>query len=110
MDVPYWDDMDAYVRNSPVMFIRDLETPMLVAFGDADGTVDWQQGVELYNYARRAGKQLVMLVYADENHSLRKKPNQIDYHHRVLDWFGHYLKGEKAEPWITEGVSVLDSK
>ena len=91
MDVPYWDDMEAYIRNSPVMFIRELDTPMLMAFGDADGTVDWHQGVELYNYARRAGKHLVMLVYADENHSLRRKPNQIDYHHRVLDWFDLYL-------------------
>ena len=107
MDVPYWDDMEAYIRNSPVMFIRELDTPMLMAFGDADGTVDWHQGVELYNYARRAGKHLVMLVYADENHSLRRKPNQIDYHHRVLDWFDHYLKGQSGPAWITDGVSVL---
>ena len=108
MDVPYWDDMEAYVRNSPVMFIRELDTPMLVAFGDADGTVDWHQGVELYNYARRAGKDLVMLVYAGENHSLRKKPNQVDYHHRVLDWLDHFLKGQDAPAWITDGVSVLE--
>jgi dipeptidyl aminopeptidase/acylaminoacyl peptidase len=107
MDVPYWQDMEAYVRNSPVLFIEDLNTPMLVAFGNKDGTVDWHQGIELYNYARRAGKDLVMLVYDDENHSLRKKPNQIDYHHRVLDWFDHFLKGENAPNWITDGVSVL---
>ena len=107
MDVPYWQDMEAYVRNSPVLFIEDLNTPMLVAFGNKDGTVDWHQGIELYNYARRAGKDLVMLVYDDENHSLRKKPNQIDYHHRVLDWFDHFLKGENAPTWITDGVSVL---
>lgn len=108
MDVPYWDDMEAYVRESPVIGIPDLETPMLMAFGDADGTVDWHQGVEMYNYARRAGKQFVMLVYAGENHSNRQEKNQIDYHHRILDWFGHYLKGEPAKPWITDGVSVID--
>ena len=108
MDVPYWEDMETYVRESPVMGIMQLETPMLMAFGDNDGTVDWHQGIELYNYARRAGKDLVMLVYDDENHSLRKKPNQIDYHHRVLDWFNHFLKGENAPNWITEGVSALD--
>ncbi len=108
MDVPYWDDMEAYVRESPVMGIPQLETPMLMAFGDADGTVDFHQGVEMYNYARRAGKQFVMLVYADENHSNRQKKNQIDYHHRILQWFGHYLKGDEAEPWITEGVSLIE--
>lgn len=108
MEVPYWVDHEAYVRNSPVMHITTLETPMLVFFGDKDGTVDWHQGVELYNYARRAGKMLVMLVYAGENHSAREKPNQIDYHRRVLQWFGHYLKGEPAPAWIAEGVSVLE--
>ncbi len=108
MDVPYWDDMEAYVRESPVIGIPDLETPMLMAFGDSDGTVDWHQGIEMYNYARRAGKQFVMLVYADENHSNRQKKNQVDYHHRVLDWFGHYLKGDEAEAWITRGTSVIE--
>jgi dipeptidyl aminopeptidase/acylaminoacyl peptidase len=108
MDVPYWVDHEAYVRNSPVMFIQQLATPMLVFFGDKDGTVDWHQGVELYNYARRAGKNLVMLVYAGEDHGARQKPNQIDYHRRVLQWFGHYLKGEPAPAWIDRGVTVLE--
>ena len=108
MGVPYWEDMEAYMRESPVMGIPDLQTPMLMAFGDSDGTVDWHQGVEMYNYARRAGKQFVMLVYAGENHSNREKKNQLDYHQRILDWFGHYLKGEEAKPWIIEGTSVIE--
>ena len=49
-----------------------------------------------------------MLVYAGEGHSNRQKKNQIDYHHRVLDWFGHFLQGEPAPPWISDGVSVID--
>jgi dipeptidyl aminopeptidase/acylaminoacyl peptidase len=108
MDVPYWEDMEAYARNSSVIHIMDLETPMLLFHGDNDGTVDFRQGVELYNYARRAGKFLVMLVYADEGHSARQKKNQVDYHHRILDWFGHFLKGEPAPAWISDGVSVID--
>lgn len=81
---------------------------MLVFFGDKDGTVDWDQGVELYNYARRAGKFLVMLVYPGEDHSARQKKNQIDYHRRVLQWFGPFLEGEEAPAWITRGVPVLE--
>lgn len=108
MDVPYWEDMEAYVRESPAMQITKLQTPMLLYFGDKDGTVDWHQGVELYNYARRAGKFLVMLVYPGEDHSPRQKKNQIDYHRRVLQWFGHYLKGEEAPSWITSGQPLLE--
>ena len=55
-----------------------------------------------YNIARRAGKNVVVVAYAGEDHGLRKKPNQVDYHHRIQQWFDHYLKGEPAAPWITE--------
>ena len=94
----------AHVRNSPAAFVHKLNTPMLMMFGDDDGTVDWRQGVEFYNYARRAGKKdFVLLVYPGEDHGLRQKQNQIDYQRRILQWFGHYLKGEDAPAWITDG-------
>jgi dipeptidyl aminopeptidase/acylaminoacyl peptidase len=110
MQVPLWDDPDAYLRNSPVLSIPAMKAPLLMAFGDKDGAVDWHQGIEMYNLARRAGKQFVLLVYPGENHSLAKKPNQLDYQRRILDWFGHYLKGETAPDWITKGVGHLDAE
>jgi dipeptidyl aminopeptidase/acylaminoacyl peptidase len=91
--------------------IQDLRTPMLMMFGDADGTVDFRQGVEFYNYARRAGRQdFVLLVYPGEDHHPRKEENIVDYQRRVLEWFGHYLKGQPAPKWMTEGMSWLERK
>jgi acetyl esterase/lipase len=111
MDKPFWRDVDNYVRNSPIHGLDNLNTPLLIAFGDKDGAVDWGQGVQMYNAARWAGKDdLVMLVYPGENHSLRKEENMVDYHYRVLEWFGHYLKEKEAPKWITEGKSYLDRK
>ena len=108
MQVPLWEDLPAYTRNSAVFGVATMTTPLLIEVGDADGTVYWHQGVELYNAARRAKKDVVLLVYGGEDHGLRQKANQIDYHQRILAWFGHYLKGEPAEAWIKEGVTFLD--
>ncbi len=108
MQVPFWQDEDAYRRNSPVFHIEDLHTPLLMAQGTDDGAVDFNQGVEFYNAARRAGKDFVFLVYNGENHGFSKKPNQLDYSRRIDEWFGHYLKGEPAADWITEGVPYLE--
>lgn len=110
MDRPFWDDVDTYIKNSPIFSVDDLKTPLLMTFGDKDGAVDWHQGVEFYNAARLAQSPLVMLVYPGENHGLRQKPNQIDYHHRVFDWFEHHLKDVPADDWITKGVPWLDQK
>jgi hypothetical protein len=58
-----------------------MKTPLLVMFGDNDGTVHWHPGVELYN---------------------------IDYHHRIVEWFDHYLAGQPAAPWIESGEKFID--
>jgi dienelactone hydrolase len=108
MQVPVYEDLAAYTRNSAVFGVNTMTTPLLIEVGDADGTVFWHQGVELYNEARRAKKTVVLLVYGGEDHGLRQKANQVDYHHRIMEWFGHYLKGEPAAPWITEGVRFLE--
>ena len=108
MQVPVYEDLAAYTRNSAVFGVNTMTTPLLIEVGDSDGTVFWHQGVELYNEARRAKKNVVLLVYGGEDHGLRQKANQIDYHHRIMEWFGHYLKGEPPMPWITNGVPFLE--
>jgi len=107
MVVPLYEDLQRYIRNSAVFGISTMTTPMLLMTGDNDGTVYWHQSVEFYNIARRAKKNVVMLVYNGEDHGLRVKKNQIDYHRRIRQWFDHHLKGAPAEKWITEGVPAL---
>jgi dipeptidyl aminopeptidase/acylaminoacyl peptidase len=108
MVVPLYEDLDAYIRNSAVFNVHNMTTPLMLMTGDEDGTVFWHQAVEMYNIARRAGKNVVMLVYDGEDHGLRERKNQIDYQTRILAWFGHYLKGDDAPAWIADGQSWLD--
>ncbi len=108
MEVPLYEDFQAYVNNSAVFNVQNMTVPLLLEAGDSDGTVAWHQAIELYNIARRAKKNVVMVAYLGEDHGLRQKQNQTDYQRRILAWFGHYLKGEPAETWITDGQSYLD--
>lgn len=34
----------------------------------------------------------------------------MDYERRILQSFGHYLKGEAAPRWITDGQSWVERK
>ncbi|MEZ4416427.1 MAG: YqiA/YcfP family alpha/beta fold hydrolase [Gemmatimonadota bacterium] len=108
MAVPYWEDVQGHLESSPANFITNLQTPMLLMHGDADGVVDFRQGLEFYNYARRAGKEVVLLVYPGADHGLREETQQVDYHRRILQWFGHYLKGEPAPEWIQRGETWVE--
>ncbi len=108
MVVPLYEDLQAYIDNSAYFNAQNMTVPLLLEVGDSDGTVAWHQGIELYNVARRARKNVVMLAYIGEDHGLRQRSNQTDYQRRIIAWFGHYLKGEPAEKWITDGQTYLD--
>jgi dipeptidyl aminopeptidase/acylaminoacyl peptidase len=103
----YWDNWDAYYRNSPVFFAKNVKTPLMILHNDRDGAVDFTQGVEYYNTLRRMGKPVIMLQYVGENHGLARRPNQRDYSVRMKEYFDHYLKGAPAPKWMLEGVPRL---
>ncbi|HMJ46195.1 MAG TPA: prolyl oligopeptidase family serine peptidase [Ferruginibacter sp.] len=107
-DGPWYERMEDHMRNSPMYNAANIKTPLLVAFGDKDGAVDWHQGIEMYSTMRRMQKPHIMLVYADENHGLAKKENQMDYQKRQKEFFDHYLLGKPAEKWITGGISMQE--
>jgi dienelactone hydrolase len=111
MQVAPWEDFGAMLANSPLHAVHKMPAKsMLVMIGSEDGTVDPRQGSLFWNYARRAGKDVVLLSYPGEGHGLSKKENQRDYQTRILQWFGHYLKGEPAPEWITRGMTALERR
>jgi hypothetical protein len=103
----YWDHWDAYYRNSPVFFAKNVKTPLMILHNDQDGAVDFTQGVEYYNTLRRLGKPVIMLEYKGENHGLRRPANQRDYTVRMKEFFDHHLKGAPAPDWLLNGVPRL---
>ena len=110
MQVPPWEDINGYLRNSAIPNIPKMQTPLLMEVGDADTNVNWGQGIQMYVAARRAKKEMVLLVYAKEGHGLRQEKNQIDYQKRILEWFGHYLKNDPAKRWIKEKISYPEQQ
>ena len=101
-----WEYPERYIENSPVFHLENVETPVLIMFGNRDGAVPWYQGIEYFLGMRRLGKQAVFLEYKDEDHGLRRKPNQEDYHERIMAWWDHHLKGVEPADWIVGPTKV----
>ena len=103
----YWDNMAAYIRNSPVYHATNVQTPLVILCNDKDGAVDHTQGIEYYNTLRRLGKPVVMLEYVGENHGLVKPEDMKDYTERMKEFFDYYLMDKPAPKWWTDGVPLL---
>jgi dipeptidyl aminopeptidase/acylaminoacyl peptidase len=103
---PY-ENYELFKSQSPVQQAENINTPFLILHGTDDGSVDWHQGLEYFNAAKRLGKQVILLSYPGEGHHLGRKENQIDFQIRMKQYFDHYLKGAPPAKWITDGVPHL---
>ncbi|MDD2594483.1 MAG: prolyl oligopeptidase family serine peptidase [Bacteroidales bacterium] len=99
-----WDGFDLYIENSPIFFVPNVTTPVLIMHNDADGAVPWWQGIEFFTALKRCGKQAWMLQYNGEAHNLRERRNAKDLSIRLEQFFNHFLKGAPMPLWMEKGV------
>ncbi|MCC5917835.1 MAG: S9 family peptidase [Cryomorphaceae bacterium] len=108
MGVPMSEDLKRYLENSPVFYVQNIETPLLIMHNDNDGAVPWYQGIELYMSMIREGKDVWMLVYNNEEHNLTRWANRMDLSKRVSDFYDHYLMGTPRPDWMEKGVGIWE--
>ncbi len=87
-----YDDPAVYARSSPITFIKNSHTPILILQGERDEEVPAPQAFEFYHAMKTLGVPTQLVVYADEGHGPRKPANQIDALQRTVGWFDRYLK------------------
>lgn len=99
-----WEKPMHYILNSPIFWAENVNTPLLMMHNDADGAVPWYQGIEYFVALRRLNKPVWMLVYNDEAHNLRRRPNRVDLSIRMYQFFDYYLKDAPMPVWMKEGI------
>ncbi|HWK05558.1 MAG TPA: prolyl oligopeptidase family serine peptidase [Puia sp.] len=102
-----WAGTDIYVKNSPVFYIGNVVTPILLINNKNDGNVPFEQGLEFFTGLRRAGKRVWMLQYDNGGHGIGGDDYK-DYIIRSAQFFDHYLKGAPAPKWMTRGIPASE--
>jgi dipeptidyl aminopeptidase/acylaminoacyl peptidase len=103
-----WTHREDYQRENPMYHAQNIKVPFMILHGTADGAVDWTQGLEFYNAARRLGKEVIFLSYPGEPHHLRREANQKDFQTRMKQYFDHYLMDKEASEWMNKGIPHLE--
>jgi dipeptidyl aminopeptidase/acylaminoacyl peptidase len=94
-----WDDWQFFLKRSPIYYVEQAKTPILILHGKDDTRVHPSQSMELYRNLKILGQVPVRLVfYPGEGHGNRKAAARLDYNLRLMRWMEHYLQGDGGAP------------
>jgi len=99
-----YNDREGYERNSPSTWVENISTPILLWTGEKDPQINPNQTIAFYLALRRLNKDVILLNYANESHSLLKKESQVDLYNRLNDWLNYHLKDQSPAEWIIKGT------
>ncbi|MCF7829952.1 MAG: S9 family peptidase [Candidatus Marinimicrobia bacterium] len=94
-----WEDWMHFLKSSPIHYVEQAKTPILIMHGEDDTRVNPGQSMELYRFLKVRNQAPVRLVfYKDEGHGNRKAASKLDYSLRLMRWMNYYLKGDGGDP------------
>lgn len=94
-----WEDWKYFEKASPIAYVQQAKTPLLILHGKEDPRVHPSQSLELHRHLKVLGQTPVRLVlYPGEGHGNRRAASRLDYNLRMMQWFEHYLTGPGGPP------------
>lgn len=88
-------DPGAYLRHSPVSYVRDMTTPLLILHSEEDLRCPISQAEELFVALRLLGRDPVMYRFPGENHELSRSgapQHRVSRAELILEWFRKHLQ------------------
>ena len=92
-----WKYRERYIENSPVFFLDNVSTPLLLVHGTADSAVPVFLSDEVFVGLRRLGKEVTYARYPNQDHTEDSfnYDYSVDYFNRMIAWFDKYLKNSE---------------
>ncbi len=103
-----WPDPEELWRRSPIRYVREMRTPLLLLHGEMDLRCAISQAEELFGALRLLGREVQMVRFPGESHDLSRsgRPDRrIERLRRIAGWFERHLLVRDVAP--AEGARAV---
>jgi dipeptidyl aminopeptidase/acylaminoacyl peptidase len=99
---PPFEDPQDYVNRSPITYIKNVHTPLMLILGEADyRTPPGAGGEEMFRALKYLRRPVIMVRFPGESHELSRSGqpwHRVERLQHIVGWFDQYLQGiHKAE-------------
>jgi dipeptidyl aminopeptidase/acylaminoacyl peptidase len=92
----FWEDYDAYVLQSPLRYVNNVQTPVMLQHGEADERVPFSQSKEFYLALKRRGVPVRLLALPRQPHGPTEPKMNLKAMQSNVDWFEQHLQPRKG--------------
>jgi len=89
-----WEDLGPYVERSPISYVKNVTTPLLILHSEDDLRCPMGQAEQLFIALKKLRKDVTFVRFPDETHELSRsgKPrHRLARFRFILDWFARHL-------------------
>ncbi|HZX10247.1 MAG TPA: S9 family peptidase [Acidobacteriota bacterium] len=105
-----WNKEESYEKHSPIRYVKNVSTPVLIMHGAEDRRVPQEQAVEFYQALRDLGKEVTFVRYPREGHGISEPRHQLDRLRRYLFFFAEHVGLEPVSEKKEEDTKDKDKK
>lgn len=89
-----WEQRELYIKHSPITYVEDMHTPLLIVHSEQDYRCPIEQAEQLFISLKRLGRTVEFVRFPNENHELSRSGQPKHRIQRIefnLDWWQRYL-------------------
>ena len=91
-----WDDWSKYDAHSPLRFVQNVKTPVMLQHGEADLRVPFSNSVMFYNALRRRNVPVRLLALPRQPHGPTEPRMVLKTMQTNVEWFEKYIGDKKG--------------
>jgi dipeptidyl aminopeptidase/acylaminoacyl peptidase len=84
-------EVDFLMERSPITYVENVTTPLLVIQGATDPRVVKGESDQLVEKLQELGREVEYVVFDDEGHGFTKRPNELKAYRLAAEWLEQHL-------------------
>jgi dipeptidyl aminopeptidase/acylaminoacyl peptidase/pSer/pThr/pTyr-binding forkhead associated (FHA) protein len=107
---PPWPDLDELWRRSPIRYVENVRTPLLLTCGEMDLRTVIGQSEEMFGALRLLGKTVEFVRFPEETHDISRigRPDRrVERLRRIANWYARFLGTASVDRASEEATQIL---
>ena len=95
LDTTPWENLDKYMHMSPIKYVQNIHTPLLIIHSEQDLRCNIEQAEQLFAALKWMGREVQFVRFEGQSHGLSRGGHpklRLERLHHIKNWFAKYLK------------------